>query len=362
MDAQNVLVVEDDAALSELVTEVLVDAGYRPLTIRDHALIAETVDRWQPRAVLLDGELHATGESRSWRDAAAIRRAHPGLPVVLFTADMAAVTEARLGRSYRSRVAGFAGIVAKPFAVEDLLATMKAAVDVSPGTDVMAMIVHELRQPLAVIRGQVQLARRHVGQDPQSERLAMDHTIAQVDRMAALIDELLDHARLTADGFSLEVGVLDLAEAVAAAIATYDHDAISRISYAPPSGAAPVYGDPARIAQIIDNMLSNALKYSAAGSPVEVSLTTDGVEAQVRVVDRGVGVPEAERRLLFAPFYRSTRTRDVRGTGLGLHLSKRLAERHGGQLWLDATSEAGSEFVFALPIAHGDPAPRARSS
>ncbi len=355
------LIVEDDVTVSELVADVLTDAGYRPLAIADHALIAETVERWRPRCVLLDGELTPAGESRSWRDAAAIRRAHPALPVVLFTGDATVVAEARAARSYRSRAAGFAGIIGKPFVIEELLATVKAAVDGSPDTDVLGIIVHELRQPLTVIRGQVQFARRRLGADPEGERLALDRTLTQVDRMDGLIDQLLDHARLAADGFSLDVALLDLAGAVAQVIATHEYGATPRISFGRPSGTVPIYGDAARIAQIVDNLLSNALKYSAAGTPIEVSLTTDGVQAEVRVADHGVGVPEEERQLLFTPFYRTSRVGDVRGTGLGLHISRKLAEHHGGRLWLDASSSAGSVFAFAVPVAHGDLIP-ARSS
>lgn len=362
MEARNVLIVEDDAAIGELVSDVLAGAGYRPLTIADHALIPGTVERWRPRCVLLDGEIASTGESRSWRDAAAIRRAHPDLPVVLFTADAAAIAEARAGRSYRSRAAGFVGIIDKPFVIEDLLAVVRAAVDGSPVTDAYAMIVHELRQPLTIIRGQIQLARRHVGQDPDGQRAALDATLLQVDRLGHMIDQLLDNAHLAVDAFSMNVSILDLAQTVAAEVASHEHDVTPRISFTRPSGAVPVYGDPMRLAQIVGNLLSNALKYSAAGSPIEVSLTTVGLEAEVRVTDHGVGVPDRERALLFTPFYRTTRTRGIRGTGLGLHISKQLAEKHGGRLWLDASDDAGSAFVFAIPVAHGDPMPDARRS
>src|SRR5687768_17633154 len=91
MSAQNVLVVEDDTALSELVGGLLTQAGYNPVTIADHALIGAAVDRWRPRCVILDGEIRSTGASRTWDDAAEIRRAHPNLPVVMFTADGAAL-------------------------------------------------------------------------------------------------------------------------------------------------------------------------------------------------------------------------------------------------------------------------------
>lgn len=381
MEARTVLVVEDDVAISTLVASLLTQAGYRPVTIADHALIDAAVDRWQPRCVILDGEVRKTGESRTWDDAADIRARHPAVPVVIFTADRAAVREVRAGRSKRSRDAAFAGSVSKPFIVEEFLATVKRAVegptmdiataqqanapglsisvfpDVGqlaadwPETDLFGTIVHELRGPLTVIRGQVQLARRRIGVDPERERQAIDSAIAQVDRMSQLIDELLDHARLASNGLSLTVARLDLAALVAEAIAANDYGLAPRISYALPGMPVVVHADRGRLAQILDNMLGNALKYSAEDAPVAVSLRVEGAEAQVRISDGGVGVPDEERALLFAPFYRTSRTRDMRGTGLGLHISRQLAERHGGRLFLESSSQAGSVFVLALPVA-----------
>lgn len=384
MDGQrNVLVVEDDPALSKLVGGLLDEAGYRPVTIADHALIGAAVVRWQPRCVILDGEVLDTGQGRSWEDAVAIRRAHPGLPVLMFTADPAALAEARAGTSERSRAASFAGIVGKPFVVEEFLATVKSAVerpvraehaesqpdgataeaisvfpDIGqervadwPAPDLFVTVVHELRAPLAAMRGQTQLARRYVGQDPARERGAIDRAIAQMDRMSRLITELLSQSRLSSNTLSLKVVTLDLIDAVAAAMARHQYGETTRISFQRPHAAVVVRGDPDRIAQILDNLLDNALKYSSAESPVEISLIVERAEAHVRVADDGVGVPVDERARLFTPFYRASRTSDVPGTGLGLHISQQLAKRHGGRLWLEDSSHAGSVFVFALPLA-----------
>jgi signal transduction histidine kinase len=382
--ARTVLLVEDDPGLSTLVGGLLDDAGYRPVTIADHAFIAAAVDRWQPHCVILDGEVLATGQGRSWDDAVAIRRAHPDLPVLMFTADRAALAEARTGTSERSRAAGFAGIVGKPFVVEEFLATVKSVVertapaeqDVTtqsedataeaisvfpdigrelladwPATDIFGTVVHELRTPLTVIRGQAQLARRYIGQDPARERAAIDSAIAQMDRMARLISALLNQSRLSSNTLSLTVVAFDLVGAVAGAMTRHEYGETTRISFQRPHAAVGVRGDPERIAQILDNLLDNALKYSAADSPIEISVAVQGAEAYVRVADHGVGVPADERARLFTPFYRTSRTSDVSGTGLGLHISQQLAKRHGGRLWLEASSDAGSVFAFALPLA-----------
>jgi signal transduction histidine kinase len=384
VETQKVLVVEDDVALSQLVGDLLTQAGYHPVTIADHRLIGSAVDSWKPRCVILDGEVRSTGTSRSWGDAAAIRRTHPTLPVLMFTADSAALAEAAAGTSRRSRAARFAGIVSKPFVVEEFLAAVKIAVagaslspvattiarpdgasaeaitvfpDVGqlvsdwPETDLFSMVVHELRAPLTVMRGQVQLARRRIGQDPERLCAPIDLALAQMDRMAALISELLDHARLASNGLSLKVALFDLGDAVAEAIGRHEYALLPRITMQGPASAIRVRGDAGRIAQILDNLLGNAIKYSAPGAPIAVSVTRVGPEAQIFIADHGVGVPADERAMLFTPFYRTTRTRDFSGTGLGLNISKRLAERHGGRLWLESSSDAGSVFALALPVA-----------
>jgi len=382
---ETVLVVEDDLRLSEVVSSVLTLAGYRPITIADHRLIGGSVDRWQPRCVIMDGEVRSSGQSGTWNDAAEIRREHPTLPVVLFSADSAVLAEARAGQSRRSRAAGFVGFLSKPFVVDEFLATVKSAVDgavpllaavvvarpddpaaidvvllpapleqqpaAADDADLFATVVHELRQPLTVIRGQLQLGLRHIGTDKTRERSAIELAIEQVDRMSRLLGEMVDPASLGSNGLSLHQGVVDLVARVVDAIDRYESGDAKRISFRWPHGEVSVRGDPERIAQILDNLLSNAIKYSPADAPIEVSLTMLGTEAQVRVADHGVGIPADERARLFTPFFRASTTRHVPGTGLGLHISKRLAERQGGRLWLEASSSAGSVFALELSVA-----------
>jgi len=171
-----------------------------------------------------------------------------------------------------------------------------------------------------------------------------------MDRMARLISELLNQSRLSSNALSLNVVAFDLAEAVAAATTRHQYGETARITFERPAATVAVRGDPKRIAEILDNLLDNAIKYSASTAPILVSLTANAEEAQVRVADQGVGVPASERSRLFTPFYRTSRTTDIHGTGLGLHISQQLAKRHGGRLWLETSSDAGSVFALALPL------------
>ena len=380
-----VLLVEDDPGLSRLVGGLLAGAGYHPVTIADHDDIKAAVDRWQPKCVILDGELLPKGQERSWDDAIAIRRAHPALPVLMFTADAAALSEALDGTSRRSRAAGFAGVVGKPFVLDEFMATVRRAVETPPPAPAGAVpapddrilaitlfpevgsqpaedashvallntVVHELRTPLTAISGQIQIARRHILGDPEVLGRALDRALVQAARMDRLISELLDRSRIGAGALTLEVVTFELSAVVADVIALHDVGEAPQISFTATAPQVPVRGDPIRVAQIVSNLLTNALKYGRSGSPVSVSLAVAGPEAVVLVEDHGVGVPADEQARIFEPFYRSTRTRAVPGTGLGLHISRRLAERHGGRLWLERSTEAGSVFALALPIGAG---------
>ncbi|HEV2009821.1 MAG TPA: ATP-binding protein [Candidatus Limnocylindria bacterium] len=374
------LLVEDEPTLSKLVGKLLDQEGYEHVSIADHKQIAEAIVRWRPQCIILDSDPGSTGHERSWADAAAIRRAHPDLPVLMFTADPASMAEARAGTTARSKAAGYAGVIDKPFLVVEFLATLKHAVD-APQTssardgkgisaeaitvfpelsgpasvnwsaaDFLSMAVHELRTPLTSIDGQTQLAQRFILKDPVRAADALARVREQSKRMNRLIGDLLDHARVSVGALSLEVATFDLGVAIAITIGLHEHEDTARITFPTPRPIR-VQGDPERIAQVLGNLLDNALKYSAPGSPINVSLTVVGTEAQIRVTDRGIGVPDDERDRIFAPFYRTSRTRDISGTGLGLHISQRITDQHHGRLWLDSSSGAGSVFVLALPLA-----------
>ncbi len=128
-----VLLVEDEPSLSTLVGKLLDDAGYEHVSISDHRHIIDSIARWHPRCVILDSDPGSKGHARSWGDAAAIRRAYPEVPVLMFTADPASIAEARAGKTARSKAAGYAGVLDKPFLVVEFLATLKHAMGDPPG-------------------------------------------------------------------------------------------------------------------------------------------------------------------------------------------------------------------------------------
>ena len=374
-----VLLVEDEPSLSKLVGNLLNESGYEFVSISDHKQVTDAIARWQPRCVILDGDPGSRGHELSWADAAAIRRAHPTLPVIMFTADPDSLAEARAGTTARSKAAGYAGVIDKPFLVVEFLATLKHAVDrpqpslpapraldptesitvfpelARPGSverakaEFFSMALHELRTPLTAIKGQAQFAERFVHKDPHRVADALGRIGEQATRMNRLINDLLEDARVSTGALRLDVVSFDLPVALATTIAQYEHEDDPRITLHSPV-ALRIRGDPDRVDQIVSNLLDNAIKYSPPRSAIDVSVAMVGDEAQVRVSDHGVGIPDDERGLLFAPFFRTTRTREITGTGLGLHISRKIAEQHRGRLWLDASGPGGSVFALAVPL------------
>ena len=375
-----VLLVEDEPSVSKVVGKLLDEAGYAHVSIAQHAEISAAIVRWKPRCIILDSEPGSAGHARSWADAAAIRRAHPETPVLMFTADPASMSEARAKTTARSKAADYAGVLDKPFLIVEFLATLKHAVGTSQGApvphssglaaeairmfpdvsgpasanwadaDFFSMAVHELKTPLTSIDGQAQLAQRSLTTDPARAADALARLREQTKRMNRLIADLLDYGRVGSGALSLDVVTFDLGVASAITIGLNEHEEDPRIHLVA-SEPLRVQGDPDRIAQILGNLLDNAIKYSAPGSAIDVLLAAVGAEAQIRVTDRGVGVPSDERGRLFTPFFRSSLTREISGTGLGLHISRRIAEQHRGRLWLDSSGAFGSTFVLALPLA-----------
>jgi signal transduction histidine kinase len=212
------------------------------------------------------------------------------------------------------------------------------------------MAVHELRTPLTSIDGHAQLAQRFVSKDPERAAESLVRIREQSKRMNRLIGDLLDKARVSVGALSMEVVTFDLGVASAITIGLHEVELIPRIAFTTEEKVR-VQGDPERIAQILGNLVENAMKYSPPGSAIDVAVTVLGREAQVHVTDRGMGVPPDERDRIFEPFYRTSRTRDIPGSGLGLHISRRIAEQHHGRLWLESTGATGSVFVLALPLA-----------
>ncbi len=217
---------------------------------------------------------------------------------------------------------------------------------------------HELKTPLTSLKGYAELTMQRVEQgrlqDPEQLHHALQTIDRQVSRLASLVAQLLDISRIEAGGLRLELQRTDL---VALARGTLERmqAATSRHALslrAPPSLEATV--DPLRVEEVLYNLLDNAIRYSPKGGPVELELSLpDPGTVRIAVRDHGIGVPPAQRQRLFGRFFQASR-RPAGGLGLGLYISRRIVELHGGRIWAEFPEDGGSLFVVTLPLRRGE--------
>jgi PAS domain S-box-containing protein len=218
------------------------------------------------------------------------------------------------------------------------------------------MVAHDLGSPLTVIKGYAQLLqRRPAGNDP-----AIGKILAEVGRMERLLRDLREVTRLDAGQLELRLAPVDLIALV--------RDRVAQAAFAVADGLrlrcevpdAPVIGawDYDRVEQVLTNLLDNALKYAPCGAVV-VRVETGETEALVAVQDHGPGLTAEQLHRVFERFTRLPQTAaSTAGTGLGLFISKRLIEAHGGRLWADSVPGQGTTFSFALPLTPSHSAAR----
>ncbi|MCR5885879.1 response regulator [Rhizobacter sp. J219] len=230
----------------------------------------------------------------------------------------------------------------------------------------LAMLSHELRNPLAPVRTALEVIRRIAPPDPKLNR-ASEIMVRQVQQMTRLIDELLDVARISQGKIVLTREKVDLNAVIAHSVETAQPLIDSRgqtLQVVPLAEPVWLQGDFARLAQILSNLLNNASKYSERGTTVALHASRDGSGAVIRVRDQGIGIDAHLLPRIFDLFTQGARGLDRAqgGLGVGLTLARRLAEMHGGQL--QAASEGvgkGSEFTLRLPgvglITTGEAAP-----
>ena len=222
--------------------------------------------------------------------------------------------------------------------------------------DFLAMLAHELRNPLAPISAAAEVLRLGHASDPRLRRTS-EIVTRQVRHMATLIDDLLDASRVTRGIVTIERQDQDLRDIVVAAVEQATPQIESRRHQLRVSaGGAPVHvqGDRKRLVQALANLLDNASKYTPEGGLIELALTHDDAEATLLVRDNGVGVTPELRERIFDLFVQGQRHPDRAqgGLGIGLALARRLVELHGGGLACSsAGADQGSEFRIRLPLS-----------
>ncbi len=227
-----------------------------------------------------------------------------------------------------------------------LLATQKLQ------TALLNSISHDLRTPLVSITGALSSLRDDAAYlDEAARRGLAEMAWGEAERLNRLVGNLLEMTRLEAGALRVVPEPSDPQDVVGAALAQLarplqGHPVVVDV----PAGLPLVPIDPVLIVRVLTNILDNALKYSAAGTPIEVSACDKGSAVEVAVADRGIGIPPEDLERVFDKFYRVHRADSVGGTGLGLSICRGIVEAHGGRIWARNREGGGTVVTLALPL------------
>ena len=216
--------------------------------------------------------------------------------------------------------------------------------------DFVSTISHELRTPLGFIKGySTSLLRQDTSWDEETQKEFLMIIDEEADRLSLLIENVLESARLQSKTLPLRFqplrldGVLrDVTLRIRAR--HKDLDVNAELESVP-----PLFGDGVRLAQVFENLFTNALKY-APGSPIDILLRQVGNNIVISFIDHGPGIAKESLPLIFERFYRVRGEKTVTGTGLGLYICKQIIQAHRGKIWAESTPGHGTTFLIELPI------------
>jgi signal transduction histidine kinase len=250
-----------------------------------------------------------------------------------------------LGRLVASAVQNMRAYESERRTVEELrrLSALRA--------DFVSLVSHELRSPMAAVIGAARTLQQRWRELQPDQREAFLALIGdETSRLAELIGDVLDTSRIDAGTFTYQFAPVDLAVLVQETVATFTvgQDEVPVVAHVG-DGVPAIHGDGMRLRQVLSNLVDNAVKYSPAGVPVEVTLAAFDGTIQISVRDRGQGIAVDDQRLVFEKFGRVASGASKPGTGLGLYIARSIAEAHGGALRVTSAPGRGATFTLTLP-------------
>jgi two-component system, OmpR family, phosphate regulon sensor histidine kinase PhoR len=220
--------------------------------------------------------------------------------------------------------------------------------------DFITNISHELRTPLASLRALVETLQDGALQDPPAAHRFLGLIDVEVDALTQMVEELLELSRIESGRVPLRMVPTTLEEIVEPAVERMHQQAGRadvRLVVDLPAGLPPVLADGARAAQVVTNLVHNAIKFTPKKGTVTVSAASGDDQVVVSVADTGIGIAADDLPRIFERFYKADHARSGGGTGLGLAIARHIVEAHGGRIWAQSMEGQGSTFYFALPAA-----------
>ena len=222
--------------------------------------------------------------------------------------------------------------------------------------DFISIASHELKTPMAAIKGYISMIFEGVGgKVDEKAKEHLEKAFANVKRLDVLVNELLDVSRLEQGRMQFDmqpVDITDIIKEISSELQVKADEKKLKITYQELSEPRPkIFADPDRLAQIFDNLIGNAIKYTLKGN-VTISHKSDGKILQTIIKDTGIGMSPEDRKRLFEKFYRiqNKKTMDIPGTGLGLWITREIVHRMNGEIYADSMENVGSQFTISFPI------------
>lgn len=219
--------------------------------------------------------------------------------------------------------------------------------------DLVANVSHDLRTPVTALKALVETLVDGAMEDPQIAAEFLGRMQIEVDRLAQLVEELLELARIESGHDILRLESIDLGQVVLGAAERLrpqaERQGVNLVTHTT-AGLPRVAADSTRIAQVVVNLVHNAIKFTPPGGRIEVSVAPSAAELIITVADTGIGIAPQVLPRLFERFYKTDRARTGGGTGLGLAIAKHLVHAHRGRIWVESAGEGqGARFFVSLP-------------
>ena len=222
--------------------------------------------------------------------------------------------------------------------------------------DFVANVSHELRTPLASVKAVIETLRMGGAEDEATAQEFLARADAEADRLARLIEELLELSRIESGDLPLSRAPVQIGAVLASAIdrmrSQSERQGIGLELQLEPE-LSPVLGDSDQLERVAVNLIHNAIKFTPSGGSIKVRAAGDNGRITVTVVDTGQGITQEDLPRVFERFYKADRSRGSAGAGLGLAVAKHIVEAHGGAITVESEFGSGAAFSFCLPVQDG---------